>query len=251
MIKAICLDMDDTLIVNQSIYAAAEAMLQGYMTHYGVTPEETQAAFAAIDRELFKTHGIARTRMPQSFENVLRHFIPDADAETVKTVRDFAERIFTTIADIKPDVPGALEMLAKVAPLYIVTGGDQGVQQFRIDHLPFKDKFAGFYIVPKKDAAVFTRVAEELGIQPSELVMIGDSLKSDVLSAVEAGWRAVWVEALNSPLHELKTTTLPAGAYKFASLFEVAKKLAADGDLAANSNVKPAPRASAKKAFKP
>lgn len=240
MIKAICLDMDDTLIVNQVLYDYAAAMLQGYMTHYGVTPAETEAAFAAIDKELFKTHGIARTRMPQAFEDTLRHFIPAADAETVATVRGFAEQIFTTTAAVKPDIVPALTQLAKIAPLYIVTGGDAGVQQGRIDTLPFKDMFAGFTIVPKKDAGVFKQVAANLGIQPAEMIMIGDSLRSDVLSAVEAGARAVWIEALNSH-HEIKSADLPPGAYKFASLLELSKHLTTHGDLepktAANTNL--------------
>jgi putative hydrolase of the HAD superfamily len=248
MIQAICLDMDDTLIVNQVLYSHAQAMLEGYMTHYGVRPEETTAVFNAIDKELFKTHGIARTRMPQGFEDTLRHFIPAADAETIATVRGFAERIFTTVADVKPDIAPALNKLARIAPLYIVTGGDQGVQQFRIDHLPFKAAFNGFTIVPKKDADVYRQVAQQLNIDPRHLVMVGDSLRSDVLPAVEAGWRGVWIEAHNSH-HEIKEAKLPAGAFKFSSLLELARHIEATGDLkpaAANGNA-----ATARRAFAP
>ena len=252
MIKAICLDMDDTLIVNQILYGNAEHMLAGYMTHFGVTPEETLAAFAEIDKDNYKTMGISIARMPLSFEHTLLRFVPDADAAMVARARDFAERIFRTVADVKPDIAEALELLSKVAPLHIVTGGADSVQQFRIDHLPFKDKFNSFTIIPKKDAAVYTNVAQKLNLNPSEIIMIGDSLRSDVLPAVEAGMRAVWVETLNSPLHEIKKVDLPAGAYKFASLLELGRHLAQHGDLdvkaPANAN-KPGAKTSARKAF--
>lgn len=230
-IKAICLDMDDTLIVNQVLYSEAQARLEGYMAHFGVRPEELSAVFNATDKELYKTMGISIARFPLTFEKTLLHFVPNADAEMVATVRDFAERVFRTVADVKPDIAAALDVLAKIAPLHIVTGGADSVQQFRIDNLPFKDKFASCTIIPKKDAAVYTAVAGKLGLDPADIIMIGDSLKSDVLPAVEAGMRAVWVEALNSPLHEVRQDNLPKGAYKFSSLLELANYIYAYGDL--------------------
>lgn len=248
MIKAICLDMDDTLIVNQELYSLARAMMEGYLTHFGVKPEEVGPVFADIEKVNYQTMGISIARYPLSFEQTLLHFVPDADATMIAHVRDFAERVFRTVADVKPGVIEALEILSRIAPLHIVTGGADSVQQFRIDHLPFKDKFNTTTIIPSKNTAVYTRVAAELGLKPSEIIMIGDSLKSDVLPAVEAGMRAVWIEALNAP-HELKKAELPKGAYSFTSLLELARHIEKHGDLdvtAANTNTA---KPSAKKAF--
>ncbi len=244
MIKAICLDMDDTLIVNQVLYTNAEFMLAGYLQNFGVTPEETFTVLKAAEAENFKTLGIAITRFPLSFEHTLRHFIPNADKAMISTVRDFAERVFRTVADVKPDTVEALALLAQVAPLHLVTGGADHVQQFRVNHLPFKDQFNSVTIVPKKDAAVYRNVAAKLGIKPSELIMIGDSLRSDVLAAVEAGWQAVWIETINGG-HELKAAQLPPGAYKFSSLLELARHLEKNRALAppANTNNPAARRA--------
>lgn len=250
MIQAICLDMDDTLIVNQVLYANAEFMLAGYLQNFGVKPEETFAAIRTAEAENFKTLGICISRFPLSFEQALLHFIPAADATMIATVRDFAERVFRTVADVKPDIVPALDMLARIAPLHIITGGADSVQHFRIDHLPFKDKFNSFTVVPKKDASVYRAAAQKLGIAPAHLVMIGDSLRSDVLPAVEAGWQGVWIEALNAS-HELKAADLPQGAHKFSSLLELARYLEANkGQLPkrqpANSNKPAAARAFAR-----
>ncbi len=248
MIKAICLDMDDTLIVNQELYSFARAMMEGYLTHFGIAPEDVRPVFADIDRANYKTMGVSIARYPLSFEQTLLHFVPDADAQMIKTVRDFAERVFRTVADVKPGVAEAIALLSSVAPLHLVTAGADHVQQFRHDNLPFKDAFNSVTIIPKKDSAVYTRVAQDLGLHPSEIIMIGDSLGSDVLPAVEAGMRAVWIEALNAP-HELKKVALPTGAYQFTSLLELARHIATHRDLdatPANTNT-PAP---ARKAFK-
>lgn len=228
MIKAICLDMDDTLIVNQELYTYARAMMEGYLAHFGVTPEDIAPVFAAIEKNNYASMGISIARYPLSFEQTLLHFIPDADAGMIATVRDFAERVFRTVADVKPGVAEALEILARVAPLHIITGGADSVQKFRVDNLPFKEAFNSVTITPSKNAAVYADFAQILGVEPSEILMIGDSLRSDVLPAVQAGLRAVWIEALNAP-HELKKAELPEGAYRFTSLLELARHLEKHG----------------------
>jgi putative hydrolase of the HAD superfamily len=229
MIKAVFLDMDDTLIVNQTIYEHATAMLYGYMRHFGVLQEEAQKVFDARDRELFKIHGYSQKRMPASFEAVLKHFVPEADDEMVGIVRSFAEQIFTTIAEVKPGSEEGIKILAAHYPLYFVTGGDREVQERRISHLPFKDKIKGAFIVDKKDPALFERILDELKLKPEEAVMIGDSLKSDIIPSTAAGLSAIWIEAHNSPLHETGAIFPTQGAYKYASFLEAARHLAQYG----------------------
>ncbi len=228
MIKAIFFDMDDTLIVNNTIYEYAEAMLYGYLGHFGITPEEAQAAFLAKDKELFPVYGYSQKRMPASFEAVLKAFIPDADDEMVATVRGYAERIFVTEAKMKPGTPEAIAMLAQHYDLYIVTAGDRDVQERRVDLLPFKDAFAGVTITDKKTEKTFTDLLAMLNLKPDEVVMIGDSLKSDIVPSAAAGLHAVWIEALNA-VHETVQEGLPAGAYKYSSLLEAARHIIQNG----------------------
>lgn len=227
MLKAIFIDMDDTLIVNQVLYQTAKDKFCGYMRHYGVRDAELLDVFERVEKEHFPVYGYSRARYPASFEKTLKTFIPDADADTVATVRDFAEEVFRTVARVKPDVPEALDILTSIAPVYIVTAGPDSVQQFRIDNLPFKDKFAGFHIVPKKDKDVFEGILAQYNLKPEETVMIGDSLKSDVFSAAAAGMNAVWVEAHNA-FFEAVNDDLPALAVKRGSLIEAARVLRAE-----------------------
>lgn len=225
MIKAIFVDMDDTLIVNQVLYEQAEAMLWGYLRHFGITEKEVHDAFLTIDKALFETYSYSRERMPASFEAVLRHFVIDADAEMVSIVRDFAETIFNTVAKVKPGTPEAIDLLTQNFPVYIVTQGDKSVQEDRISHLPFLNELSGTFVVDKKSQKTFADIAQYLGFAPDEVVMIGDSLKSDIVTAVDAGLHAVWVEAHNSQLHEGSKDFPKERAYKFSSLLEAARHL--------------------------
>lgn len=226
MIKAVFTDMDDTLIVNAVLYEHAAAMLQGYLAHFGIAPEDVMQAHAAVEKELFPLLGYSRARYPQSFENTLLHFLPDAPQEMIDRARSFAERVFSTVAGVKPGTMEAIDLLTAQYPVYIVTQGDQDVQKFRISHLPFKDKLAGAFVVDKKSRETFETLTQKLGYAPHEVVMMGDSLKSDVLPALEAGLHAVWIEAHNWAAHE-NSAAFPAHARarRCTSVHEAAQEI--------------------------
>lgn len=173
MIKAIFIDMDDTLIVNAVLYEQAGAMLYGYLRHFGVLPEEAHKVREETDKGLYKTFGYSRKRYPETFETVLRHFVPDADAEMVEIVRGFAETVFTTVAPVKPGSAEAIDLLTANFPVYIVTQGDKSVQDDRLAHLPFRDKLSDAFVVEKKDQATFVALVAKLGLQPEEVAMVG------------------------------------------------------------------------------
>lgn len=234
-IKAIFIDMDDTLIVNEVLYDTARAMLYGYLSGYGVMHNELEETIDRIDAELYKEHGYSRQRYPATYEAVLRHFIPDADAEMVTTVRGFAEKVFQTVAPAKPGVAEALEILQSRYPVYVVTAGDMEVQKFRLANLPFKDAIRQAFIVEMKSPDVFKQIARKLKIKPENIVMIGDSVKSDVQPAVAAGMRGVVIDAKTSgsyhPMHAGVDSSLPEGGYRFSSLLELARHIERTGDL--------------------
>ena len=230
-IKAIFLDLDDTLVVNEALYDASRAMLYGYLSHFGIKHEESEAALDRIDPEMYKIMGYSRSRLPATYEAVLRHFIPDADAEMVRQVRSFAEKVFTTPGAVKPGVAEALGLLSEKYDLYIVTAGDRSVQQFRLEHLPFKEQIKQAFIVDKKTPEVFADIAAKLGFQLHEVVMVGDSLKSDVIPAVAAGMSGIVIDAKTSssfhPMHARSDALPEKNAYRYTSLLELAYQLAA------------------------
>ena len=231
MIKAIFTDLDNTLVANQYLYDEAKASLYGYLRHFGVLPAEARPAFDVYDQELFKTLGYSRERMPAAFEATLRHFVPEADAEMVAIVREFAEEIFNTVARVKPGTPDAIAALMSKYPVYIVTAGDKGVQETRISHLPFQDKLAGAFIVDYKNKKTFEDLAANLGLKPEEIIMIGDSLKSDVIAPVQAGMQAVWIEDHNSAF-EAATDFPKKNAYKFSSFPAAVRHILKNGTAA-------------------
>jgi len=224
MIKAVFLDLDNTLVTNEIFYQEAQASFRGFMAAFGVKPEETERVWTPIDKELFKTYGYSRKRLGAGFEATLKHFVPDADAEMVETVHSFAEKVFNSVGQVKNGVAEAIDLLTERYHVYIVTAGPKDVQEMRIEHLPFKSKLTGSFIVDRKDKKLFEDILSGLGLKPEETVMMGDSLKSDVIPAVAAGMEAVLIEELNS--HHETASDFPAErAYKFSSLLEATRHM--------------------------
>ena len=96
-----------------------------------------------------------------------------------------------------PDVLPCLEGLAAY-PLGLITNGDGDQQRQKLDQTGIAGYFKSVVVsgdvgVAKPGRQIFERSAEELGLQPDELLFIGDNPENDVLGAKQAGWHAIWL----------------------------------------------------------
>lgn len=210
-IKAVFIDMDNTLLRTQQLYEDAHeelAVMIGARTGIPgpVVIEETRKR----EIGLFPVHGYGKEMLPAAFAETLLHYIPDATPEDVLAARGIANNVYACEAEVKKGAEDAILIMARHVPVYLLTAGDDEVQQARVEKLPFKDKFSGIYIVPEKDPALYTRILAKHGLQPSEAVMIGDSLKSDIVSPVAAGMSAVYIPDQNWAAREQAGQELPA-----------------------------------------
>ena len=90
-------------------------------------------------------------------------------------------------------VAGTLEYLAARHDLTLFTKGHVEEQKLKIDRSGLRGFFAHTAIVKEKDAAAYRDLVEARGMDPARTWMIGNSPKSDVNPALEAGLNAVFV----------------------------------------------------------
>ncbi|MDD9158405.1 HAD family hydrolase [Aliivibrio sp. S4TY2] len=124
-------------------------------------------------------------------------------------------------------VDGASEMLALLSQkghlLYVATGADDSsVQDIELafERVGLSQFISGYFCksnlgLSKGSPEFYQGIADKLGVEPSQLTMVGDSLEKDIISAQEAGLNAVWFNPLGlgkesysnfrtiSQLHEL------------------------------------------------
>jgi putative hydrolase of the HAD superfamily len=96
----------------------------------------------------------------------------------------------------------AVERLAQEYPLILVTKGDLLHQETKLAASGLGGHFKGIEIVSEKDARVYRSVMTRYGVRPEGFVMVGNSLRSDVLPVLEAGGHAVYVPYEMTWVHE-------------------------------------------------
>jgi putative hydrolase of the HAD superfamily len=212
MIKAVLMDMDNTLLKTQELYEEAHAELAALVNTFTATGYEHADVIATarrIEVSLFDTFGYGAAMLPQAFENTLLHYVPKASEAAIETAREIANNVYERVPGIKPGVQKGLQLLEPHFDLYLLTAGDAEVQQRRIDQMPFRHFFKDIFIVPEKNAQTYTALLGRLNLAPEEVVMIGDSLRSDIIPAVEAGLSASYVESINWHGREMNGLKLP------------------------------------------
>ena len=228
MIKAVLFDMDNTLLKTQELYEDAHVALAQFVARFKPVPEsETLAVVRRIETGLFATFGYAASGLNQAFENALVELVPEASAADIAAVRAIADTVYQRQAELKPGAVEAIAQLAPQARLILVTAGEEWVQQWRLSSVPFADKFEEIYIVPEKDVALYRAILAKAGIEPEEAIMVGDSLRSDILPAIEAGMGAIYISSINWAGREMTGFALPEHCKTAPDLTDAAAQITA------------------------
>jgi putative hydrolase of the HAD superfamily len=239
MIKAIFFDMDNTLLSTQELYEDAHGELAQFINRYRpLAADEVIATARKFEVALFDVYAYGAEMLPQAFENTLLHYAPQAGETAIDEVRRIANNVYARVPEPKPGAQEALALLAPHFDLYIITAGDREVQQQRIDNMPFRNLFADIFIVPEKNAGTYEALLGRLKLQPGEAVMVGDSLRSDIIPATEAGLPAIHIESINWHGREMSGLSIPGEGASTAPGI-----VAAAGDILVRAGLLPPPAA--------
>jgi putative hydrolase of the HAD superfamily len=191
-IDLICLDADDTLWHTMRRFEeAAQALCQRMepVVGAGAARERLEAVMV---RNL-ALYGYGAKSFTLSMLETASELCGDAlPAETVRDILAVGRDLLSRPVELLPGVEAALDALAQRGRLVLVTKGDLFDQEAKLAGSGLGGRFSGLEIVSDKTVDVFRRVFARYGAAPGNCVMAGDSLRSDVLPALEAGaWAAL------------------------------------------------------------
>ena len=188
------IDADDTLWENNIYFERAFDEFCDFLSHSTLTPREVRDVLDAIETANAKIHGYGSLKfgknLRQTYEQLAQRGITDAD---LQTVMGFAERILEQPMEIIPGVPDTLAYLAERHELTLFTKGTLDEQRLKIDRSGLAIHFAHTAIVREKHPDAYRELVRERSMHPPATWMIGNSPKSDVNPALEAGLNAVFV----------------------------------------------------------
>jgi putative hydrolase of the HAD superfamily len=200
MLFGVVFDGDDTLWSTEKLYDDARSLAREVVAESGVDADRWEERERCIDVQNVVKLGYSMERFPascvQAYEDLCRTTGGVVDADIVARVRGAARSVFERDP---PLVSGARETLtflrAKGARLALLTKGDPELQARRIERSGLREFFDVIQIVPEKSPAVIRDVVAALGVDVGSAWMVGNSMRSDVLPAIDAGLRAVRIPA--------------------------------------------------------
>jgi putative hydrolase of the HAD superfamily len=188
------IDADDTLWENNIYFERAFDEFCDFLSHSRMTPREVRDVLDAIETANAKIHGYGSVKfgrnLRQTYERLAERGITDTDLQAVMR---FAERILEQPIEIIDGVPETLAYLAERHELTLFTKGSTDEQRLKIDRSGLGVHFAHTAIVHEKHADAYRALVSDRAMHPPTTWMIGNSPKSDVNPALEAGLNAVFV----------------------------------------------------------
>ena len=213
MKPTLIVDADDTLWENNIYYEQCVAGFAELMVAQGFGLHEAERTLEAVERERIPLVGYA----PEEFVRSLtiayrrlceRHGRP-VDAEVEAAAREIGCRVTEYPIVLLEGVAETLARLSDQCRLFLLTKGDQKVQASKLARSGLGHLFDEVHIVPEKDAGVIRDLMTRYGLEPQRTWMVGNSPRSDVNPALEAGIGAIYIPHVNTWSLEKEEISMP------------------------------------------
>jgi putative hydrolase of the HAD superfamily len=187
-------DADDTLWENNIYFERAFDDFVEFLSHSKLTPTQVQDVLNEIELVNSKIHGYGSVNFGQNLQQAYQHLTErEIRVEDLAHVMSLAVRILEQPIELIEGVEKTLKDLATRHDLTLFTKGHPDEQRMKVDRSELGQYFAHTAIVKEKDAAAYRALVGERGLDPALTWMIGNSPKSDINPAIEAGLNAVLV----------------------------------------------------------
>ncbi|OOQ59703.1 HAD family hydrolase [Mucilaginibacter pedocola] len=192
-IKVIAFDADDTLWVNEPYFRQTEErfceLLSGYLSRHDL---ERELLRIEIDNLALYGYGI-KGFILSMIEAAMKITGDTLSIDIIKQIMDLGKQMLNQPIELLDGVEEVLESLKDKYRLVVATKGDLLDQERKLRKSGLSAYFHHIEIMSEKDDANYLKLLKHLDIQPSELLMIGNSLKSDILPVLNIGGYAVHV----------------------------------------------------------
>lgn len=197
-------DLDDTLVhCNVHFLRARQAFVERMLLLFadtGVSGEEIWRRQGEIDLYQVQREGLGKDRFPRSlvaaYRELCRRFDRTADPEEEKRLLLLGYQVYQSPVEL---YPGAREVLEELRDrgyqLYLYTGGDEEIQIQKLVQAGIDRYFAPDrrFVTPFKDRIRLRQLLELHRIPESKSWMVGNSLRNDILPALQLGLQAIHV----------------------------------------------------------
>lgn len=194
MIDVVALDGDDTLWHSENQFVMTQdrfkALLEGH-----ADPDELDARLMAHERENLQVFGYGVKGFTLSMiETAIEVTDGRVDTGVILDIITGAKEMLQHPVELLDGVAETVAALVKDHRVMIITKGDLFHQESKVARSGLADDMWQVEIVAEKDEPTYQRIFDRYGIDPATFVMVGNSVKSDILPVLALGGRAVHIE---------------------------------------------------------
>jgi putative hydrolase of the HAD superfamily len=225
-------DADDTLWQNEQFYQLTEKHFTGLLAEFAEGERVSERLLDAERRNLshygFGVKGFTLSMIETAIE-ITEGSVP---AKVIADILDIGRDLLSHPVETLPHVRETLEALAGHYLLVLITKGDLFDQERKLAQSGLGDFFDAVEIVSDKTATTYRRIFSKVGGGPERAMMVGNSLKSDIVPAIAAGSYGVFVpHALTWALEHVDE---PKDAPRFRKIEHLGELTALIDQLSAN-----------------
>ncbi len=228
MFDVIAFDADDTLWHNENLYSLTQEQFRALLLPF--------AKAEVIDRALYDTEMRNLEHFGYGVKSFALSMIETAveltegrvSGEVIGQIIEYAKVMRAHPVELFEHTEALLDELGRTHRLMLITKGDLFEQESKVARSGVAERFEMVEIVSDKDAEIYSRLLARHGIAPQRFLMVGNSLRSDVLPVVEIGGTAVYIPYHITWEHE-HVSDIPEehnGYYELSSLADLPRFLA-------------------------
>jgi putative hydrolase of the HAD superfamily len=203
LLEIIAFDADDTLWHNETLYASAQQRLAEILSPYHGGDGVAQALFETemANLPLFG-YGLKSFALSM-VETAIRLSQGQIGGRDIQQIVDLAKEMKRTPPHLLDHVAEVIPLLSAACPLMLITKGDLLDQEEKLARSGLAAHFRHVEIVSDKTGAIYAAILDRYQIDPGRFLMVGNSLRSDILPVVALGGQAVYIPYQVTWAHEV------------------------------------------------
>ncbi len=214
----IAFDADDTLWHNERLYERTQAGLAALLAPYGISGQALDERLLATESRniAFFGYGIKSFTLSM-IETAVELTGGTISGRDVLAILSLARAQLDAPVELLDHVTGTVSQLAALHRLMVITKGDLRDQEVKIARSGLGEFFHDIEVVSDKTTESYARLFRNHGLDPARVLMVGDSLRSDILPILALGGTAVYVPYQVTWQHEAAEIP-PSGTPNFYQL---------------------------------
>jgi putative hydrolase of the HAD superfamily len=216
----IAFDGDDTLWHNERLFVEAQGRFRDLLSAFH-SPDWIDARLAEAEKRNLPHFGYGikgfALSMIETAIDLTEERIASRD---IRRILDIARGMLDADVQLLEHVRDTLARVGGTHRLMLITKGDLHDQERKVARSGIGHHFGSVEVVSEKDPAMYAGLLGRHGIPPDRFLMVGNSLRSDVLPVLEVGASAVHIPYELTWDHEVADPP-PSGHPRFHTLAHI------------------------------